>query len=106
MDGMPIYQTIDVISSQRQSSRQGTYNGAFCGSVSPWLIVTREHTEMAAANKLFVIQTQNGVVAIQKIWVEDNLDTIAAIVEELHPANLVENRIVGVVSHVMSHDRR
>lgn len=61
---------------------------------------------MAAANKLFVIQTENWVVAIQKIWVEDNLDTIAAIVKELHPANLVENRIARVVSHVMSHDRR
>lgn len=61
---------------------------------------------MAAANKLFVIQTENGVVAIQKIWMEDNLDTIAAIVEELHPANLVENRIAGVISHIMSYDGR
>jgi len=37
---------------------------------------------------------------------EHNLHAIVMVIEELHPADLVENRVVGIVSHIVRGDRR
>jgi hypothetical protein len=43
--------------------------------------VRRENTEMTTPNKLLVVQTQDGVVGVQELGVEDDLDSITGSVE-------------------------
>jgi hypothetical protein len=61
---------------------------------------------VATSNKLLVIQTEDGVVGVQKLWMEDDLDPVGAPVEQLDAPDLVEDRVAGVVRHVVSDDRR
>lgn len=61
---------------------------------------------MTSTHKFFVIQRQNRVITVQKVGVEDNLDTIMGIVEQLDTPDLVENRIISVIGHVVCCDRR
>jgi hypothetical protein len=57
-------------------------------------------------DKLFVIQTQDRVVRVQELGVEDDLDPVVLLVEQLSPPDLVQDRIVGIVLHVVgSHGR-
>ena len=37
---------------------------------------------------------------------EHNFYAIIVVIEELHPADLVENRVIGVVSHIVRGDWR
>ena len=80
---------------------EGTYDGAFCWSIAPRFVVTGEDAKMAATNKFFVIETKDGVVRVKEIWMEHNLHAIIVIVEELHSADLVENRVGVIVNHIM-----
>ena len=41
---------------------KSTHNCAFCRGITPRFVVTGKNTKMAAANKLFVIETKNRVV--------------------------------------------
>jgi hypothetical protein len=36
---------------------------------------------------------------------EDNLDSIMAVVEHVDPSDLVQNRVIGVIGHVVGDDR-
>lgn len=60
---------------------------------------------MATTHKLFVVQTKNGVVRVQKLRVEDDLDSIRASVEELDSSDLIQDRVGAVVLHVVGDDR-
>ena len=86
--------------------RGDTHYGTFSGSVTPRFVVTRENTQMASTNELFIVQTKNRVVGVEEIWVEDNLDTVVLRVKQLDTTNLVENRVASIVSHVVSRHRR
>ena len=57
---------------------------------------------MASTNKLLVVKTQNRVAAVQKVRMEYDFHAIVAVVEQFDTTNLVEDWVVGVVSHVMS----
>lgn len=61
---------------------------------------------MATAHEFLVIQTKDGIVGVEEVGMEDDFNTVARLVEQLHTANLVENRVICVVGHVMRHDRR
>lgn len=60
---------------------------------------------MATSDKLFVIQTQNRVVRVQELWVEDDLHSIARSVEQLDSSDLVQDWVGTVVGHVVGNDR-
>jgi hypothetical protein len=81
------------------------HNRALRGRVPPRLVIAREHTEMAPSHKLLIVQPQDRVIAVQEIWVEDDLDAVAGVVEQLHAPDLVQDRVVGVVGHVVRHNR-
>jgi hypothetical protein len=49
--------------------------------IAPRLIITRENTEMAPANELFVVKAEDRVVAIQEVWVEYNFDAVVGVVK-------------------------
>ena len=61
---------------------------------------------MASTDEFFVVHAENGVVRVQEIGMEDNLDAVGLRVEELNAANLVQNRVVVVVRHVVGGDWR
>jgi len=60
---------------------------------------------MATPDKLFIVHAQDRVVRVQKLGVEDDLDPVVLLVEELSPPDLVQDRIGGVVLHVVGGDR-
>ena len=57
---------------------------------------------MATTHKLLVIHAEDGVVTVQEVGVEDNLDAVAFRVEQLDTTNLVKDRIAAVIGHVVS----
>lgn len=61
---------------------------------------------MATTDELLVIQTQDWVVRVQEFWVEDDLDSVGASVEELDSSDLVQDRVGAVVLHVVGNDGR
>jgi len=85
---------------------ESTHDSAFCWGITPRFVVAGKDTKMAATNKLFVIKTKDGVVRVQEIGMEHNLYAIVVVVEELHPADLIENRIGVIVSHIVRRDWR
>ena len=56
---------------------------------------------MASTHELLVVHAQDRVVAVQEVGVEHNLDAVLRVVEELHTTDLVEDRVVRVVRHVV-----
>ncbi len=59
---------------------------------------------MASTHKFFVVQCQDWIVAIQEVRVEDDLDAVMRVIEQLDASDLVKNRIVQVVSHIVRRD--
>ena len=41
---------------------KNTHDGAFCRGVTPRFVVTGKDAKMATTNKLFVIETQDGII--------------------------------------------
>lgn len=60
---------------------------------------------MTTSNKLFIVETQDWVVGVEEFWVEDNLDSIARLIEKVNASDLVEDRVGGVVRHVVGNNR-
>lgn len=60
---------------------------------------------MATTDELLVVQAEDGVVRVQEVRVEDDFDTVGSVVEELHAPDLVQNRVVVVVCHIVCRDR-
>lgn len=57
---------------------------------------------MTPPHKLLIIQTKQGIIRIQKFRMKDNLDTILRLIEELALTDMIENGILGIVSHIVS----
>ena len=83
-----------------------TYDCALRRLVAPRLVVTREDSQVAAAHELLVVHAQDRVVAVQEVGVEHDLDAVRGRVEELDAADLVQDRVVRVVRHVVRRDGR
>lgn len=60
---------------------------------------------MTSSDKLLVVHTQDRVVRVQELGVEDDLDPVVLLVEQLGPPDLVQDRIVGIILHVVGRDR-
>ena len=61
---------------------------------------------MTTSDKLLVVQTEDRVVRVQKLGMEDDLDAILWAVEQLHSPDLAEDRVAGVIRHVVRDDWR
>lgn len=59
---------------------------------------------MTTPDKLLVVETQDRVVGVEELGMEDHLDSVGRPVEQLDSTNLVQDRIVRVVGHVVSRD--
>jgi len=82
------------------------HNSTFGGCVSPGFVVTREDAEMCSSDKLFIVEAQDGIVRIEKVGMEYDLDAVATIIEQSDPPYLVQYGIIRVVGHVMRRDGR
>lgn len=49
------------------------HHSAFSRGVAPWLIVAGKHAQVAAADKFFIVQTEEGVGGREELGVEDYL---------------------------------
>ena len=59
---------------------------------------------MTPSDEFLIIEAQNGVVGVQEVRMEDNLNAIVMSIEQLHSAYLVEDRVTGIVCHVVGGD--
>ena len=57
-------------------------------SLSPRLVVRREDSEMASSNELLVVETEDGVVGVEELRVEDDL------VERRENESAIESRVL------------
>ncbi|KAH3662104.1 hypothetical protein OGAPHI_006285 [Ogataea philodendri] len=75
-------------------------------SVSPWLVVRGENSQVTPSHKLVIVQRQHRVTRVEKLWVENDLHLVLAGVEQLARTDLVQDRIVGIIHHVVGHNWR
>lgn len=61
---------------------------------------------MASPDELLVVEAEDRVVGVEELGVEDDLDPVRRTIEELHAADLVQDRVVRVVGHVVRRDGR
>lgn len=61
---------------------------------------------MTTSYELLVVHSQDGIVRVEEIGMEDDLDFIGVVVEQLDSTDLIQNRIGGIVDHVMCGHRR
>ena len=61
---------------------------------------------MTPAYEFLVVEPQDGIIRVQKVGVEDDLDTVVGVVEKLDAPELVQDRIRRIVGHVVRRDRR
>lgn len=81
-----------------------TYHCTFRWRIAPRLVITREHAQVASSHELFVIQSQYRVIRVQEVRVEDNLHSVVVSVEQLDATDLVQDRIMRIVGHIMRRD--
>ena len=56
---------------------------------------------MAATDELLVVHTEDRVVAIQEVGMEHHLDAVRRVVEQLNATDLVQDRVIVVVGHIV-----
>ena len=61
---------------------------------------------MASSDELLVAETQQRIVAVQEVGVEDDLDSVLRVVEQVAPLEGQEHWILLVVNNVVGRDRR
>ena len=59
---------------------------------------------MGASNELFVVHRQDWIVRIEEFRMEYNLDAIRRVIEQLAAAQLVQDRVLGIVDHIVRDD--
>ena len=69
------------------------HDGALCRGVAPGLVVTGEDAHVAAADKLLVVQAEQGVGRRQELRVENDFDPVRPVVEQLTPPEGVHHRV-------------
>ena len=61
---------------------------------------------MAASNKVFIVQPEQRIVGAQKLGVKDDFDSIFRTIKQLDASDLIQDRIVGIIGHIMRDDGR
>ena len=100
MDGIPIYSALSVDMPNRVGMAS-TYDGALSRCVTPWFIIAGEHPKVTPSDEFLIVHTKNRVVRIEKIWMKDDLDAIMRCIEEPHTPDLIKDRVVRVIRHVV-----
>ena len=100
MDGMPIYSSLSVELWDRERMAR-TYDGALSRCVAPWFIIAGKNAEVTPSDEFFIVHAKNRVVRIEKIWMKNDLDAVICRIEEPHTPDLIEDRVVRVIRHVV-----
>jgi hypothetical protein len=100
MDGIPIYSPLSVDTPNRVRMAS-TYDGALSRRVTPWFIIAGKHPKVAPSDEFLIVHAKNRVVRIEKIWMKDDLDAIMRCIEEPHTPDLIKDRVVRVIRHVV-----
>jgi hypothetical protein len=100
MDGMPIYSSLSVELWGRERMAR-TYDSALSRCVAPWFIIARENAEVTPSDEFLIVHAKNRIVRIKKIWMKNDLDTVICRIKEPHTPDLIKNRVVRVIRHVV-----
>lgn len=100
MDGMPIYSSLSVELWDRERMAR-TYDGALSRCVAPWFIIAGKNAEVTPSDEFLIVHAKNRVVRIEKIWMKNDLDAVICRIEEPHTPDLIENRVVRVIRHIV-----
>ena len=60
---------------------------------------------MRPSDKIIIIQREDWIGGVEEFRMEDDLHPIGWVVEQVHAANLFQNRIFGIVDHVVGDHR-
>lgn len=60
---------------------------------------------MRPSDKIIIIQREDRVGGVEEFGMKDDFHPIGGVVEQLHTANLVQNRVVGIVDHIVGDHR-
>jgi glucokinase len=60
---------------------------------------------MTTSHKFLVVQTEDWIVRIQKVRVENDFNTVRWGIEELNTSDLIQDGIAGIISHIMRRNR-
>jgi hypothetical protein len=56
---------------------------------------------VTTSDKVVVIERKNRVGRVEELGVEDYLDSVRRVVEKLYTSNLVQDRVLMIVEHIM-----
>ena len=59
------------------------HDGTLGRGVAPRFVIGRKHAHVAASDKLFIVEADQRIVTVQKIWMKDDLDSILWIIEQV-----------------------
>lgn len=59
---------------------------------------------MGTTNEVIVVERQDRVGRAQELRMEHNLDAVRGVVEELYPADLVQDGVLVIVEHVVGNN--
>ena len=65
-----------------------------------------KHSEVATSDELLVAEAQQRIVTVQKVGVEDDLDSVLRVVEQVASLKGQEDWVLLVINNVVGRDRR
>lgn len=83
------------------SNGRNSHDRALRWRITPGFIVRWENAQMAAADKLFVIQAEQRIRRAQKLRMEDDLYAVIDRVEHVAATNSAQHRVIPVVHNIM-----
>ena len=72
--------------------------------VVPWLVVTWKHPQMTPPNKFFVVKTQKWIIRIQEFRMKNHFNPVFSFVVQVYFSDLVKDRVMAVVCHIVCHN--
>ena len=60
-----------------------------------------ENAEVTPSDEFLIVHAKNRVIRIEKIWMKNDLDSVICRIEEPYTPDLIENRVVRVIRHVV-----
>ena len=56
---------------------------------------------MGASYEIIIIEREDWIGGIEELGMEDDFDSVGRVIEELHPADLIQYRILRVIGHIV-----
>ena len=78
-----------------------THDGTLGGGVAPGLVVGREHAHVAASDELFVVETNQRIVTVQKVRMEDDFYSVLWIIEHVASLQRLNDWVFVIFNYIV-----